>query len=383
MSLYTRKPRTPTLAKALLIHGLGEEHTLEHNHPVPTPGPDEVLVRCAAVSLNPVDWQSKTYNFGISSLPWINGRDASGSIESIGRNVTGLSIGDAVFTLTDYTKSNAGSYQEFFVAAATSVARIPSGLGFEQAAAVPVAGVTAGVVLQRYMGIELGLGLKSRVDSNGDGRGGGSQRQWLLIWGGATSTGYMAIQLAKIYGLSVIAVASVRNFEYLKDAGADVVLDRRFPEEALPRVEEVTKRDGGLRLAFDAVGVTTAGFCARILRKDGKNGKDESVLVALAGLPRGVEEDPEFKGLSLPTIKVKVFHNEPEFGAALLKELTTYLSDGRLKPPRVSVLSGGFDAVNLGLLRLRNMEISGTKLVIRVDETRSSSKDMQHELGWL
>ncbi|KAL4864554.1 chaperonin 10-like protein [Aspergillus spectabilis] len=367
MSQYTRKSRTPALAKALLINAIGKDYTLEPYHPVPIPGPDEVLIRCVAVSLNPVDWQSKAYNFGIPSFPWINGRDASGVIEHVGENVSEFAIGDAVFTLTDYTMSRTGSYQEFFTATATSVARIPAGMSFDAAAAVPVAAISAAVSLQRYM--DIGPHFSSLEPE--------PEPRWLLVWGGATSTGYMAIQLAKIYGLSVVAVASIGNFEYVRQAGADVVLDRNEPEEVLRRVEEWTR--GRLRLAFDAVGPVTARLCARALRKDTHTA---SVLVALAGISRDAAEDPDFRTLSLPTVKVKLFHNDPAFGTRLLKELTTYLGDGRLKPPRISVLSGGFDAVNLRLTKLRNMEVSGKKLVIRVHET-VYARDLKYDLGWL
>ncbi|KAL2847014.1 oxidoreductase [Aspergillus pseudodeflectus] len=368
MSLYARKPRTPTLATALLIKAIGTDYTLEPYHPVPIPGPDEVLIRCVAVSLNPVDWQSKAYNFGISSLPWVNGRDASGVIEAVGDNMSSLCVGDAVFTLTDYTKSHSGSYQEFFIATASSVARIPSGMSFESAAALPVAAITAAISLQRYMGI--GPSVPCPISAR--------EHRCLLIWGGATSTGYMAIQLAKIYGLSVITVASTVNFEYLRQAGADVVLDRKDPDEALRRIREITH--GRLRLAFDAVGPTTARLCARALCKEA--GQPSSVLVALAGLPKDVVEGPVFSTIMLPTVKVKLFHNEPTFGRHLLQELTAYLGDGRLKPPRISILSGGFQAVETGLLKLRNKEISGRKLVIRVDET-NNLKESRHDLGWL
>jgi NADPH:quinone reductase-like Zn-dependent oxidoreductase len=368
MSTYTRKPRTPTLARALLIKAIDTDYTLEPYHPVPIPGPDEVLIRCVAVSLNPVDWQSKAYNFSITSLPWVNGRDASGVIEAVGDDVSNFHIGDAVFTLTDSTKSHAGSYQEFFIAAASSIARIPSGMSFESAAAVPVAAITAAISLQRYMGIT-----PSSPPSPS-----GNERQWLLIWGGATSTGYMAIQLAKIYGLSVIAVASPANYGYLREAGADLVLDRNGPDEALRRIQEITR--GKLRLAFDAVGPTTARLCAKALCKE--SGQTLSVLAALAGIPKDVPEGLVFNTISLPTVKVKLFHNEPAYGSRLLQELTAYLADGCLKPPRICILSGGFEAVNLGLLRLRNKEISGQKLVIRVDET-SHSTELRHDLGWL
>jgi NADPH:quinone reductase-like Zn-dependent oxidoreductase len=188
----------------------------------------------------------------------------------------------------------------------------------------------------------------------------------------------MAIQLAKIYGLTVITVASPVNFEYLRQAGADVVLDRNDPDEALRRIREITH--AGLRLAFDAVGPTTARLCARALCKEA--GQPSSVLVALAGLPKDVVEGPVFSTIMIPTAKVKLFHNEPTFGRRLLQELTAYLGDGRLKPPRISILSGGFQAVDTGLLKLRNKEISGRKLVIRVDET-NNLKESRHDPGWL
>ncbi|VUC23862.1 unnamed protein product [Clonostachys rosea] len=322
--------------------------------------------------------QAKDYNFGISSLPWVSGRDVAGFIDQVSDSVTNFSPRDAVFTLTDYTSARCGAFQDYCIAHHASVALIPPNLTFEEAASIPVGAITAGVALKRYTGI-------SPKDHNALQK---ESQDWVLVWGGVTCTGYYVVQLASLYGYKVISVAGKDNLDYVRQAGADVVLDREMEDEDLVAVIR-RATSGQLSYAFDAVGPVTAGLCLQVMDTGKSCGK--KTLVALAGIPKQAKtagkggQPLELSSrilVNTPEIKVKIFHSDPEFGQELLQELTTYLINGQLQVPRIRIMDGGLEDVNKGLSLLKKGEISGSKLVIRVDRTAESQGGL-HYHGWL
>lgn len=308
----------------------------------------------------------------------MSGRDVAGVVDLIGDAVTNLAVGDAVFTLTDYTRPQCGAFQDYCIAHHASVVKIPSGLTFEEAAAVPVGVITAAVALQRYMGLHLRNSRQPR-----------DEREWILVWGGATCTGYFAIQLANLYGYRVVAVAGQRNRDYVYEAGAEIVLDREeSPSSIVHEIRRVTS--GSLKYAFDSVGGETAGLCVQALDGGGA-GPASKYLAALAGVParaKKVRQDGTPLELSdgsivhIPEIKVKMFHTDIEFGAGLISELTKFLEAAQLRIPRIMVMGGGLEVVNEGISLLKKGRISGCKLVIRVDRTRDRIDSIQY-CGWL
>lgn len=172
----------------------------------PEPQDDEVLVRVRAASLNRYDW------YNLTGTPWIGrpmtglrgpkspliGADFAGTIETVGADVTGLQPGDEVYGLRD------GALAEY-VQAKAGVALKPSNLSFEEAAAVPMAGLTA---LQ-------GVRDKAEVKPG----------QHVLVNGASGGVGTFAVQIAKAFGAHVTAVCSTRNVEQARSLGADEVVD--------------------------------------------------------------------------------------------------------------------------------------------------------------
>ncbi len=176
----------------------------------PTPAPHEILVKVHAAALNPVDWhfvRGAPYPVRMTAgglkRPTRQRRvgcDYSGTIEALGRSVTGFALGEPVFGLGE------GSLAEYLtVPADRAVVRKPQGLTFEQAAGVALAGLTALQVLRD----------KAMVRSG----------RKVLIVGAAGGIGTFAVQLAKVFGADVTGVQSTTALELVRSLGADCVID--------------------------------------------------------------------------------------------------------------------------------------------------------------
>lgn len=172
----------------------------------PIPLPTEVLVRVKAAGVNPVDVytaQGKAYMRALS-LPYIPGWDVAGIVEQVGYGTTHFQVGDEVFGMPWFPRA-ANAYAEYLVAPARHLALKPKSLSFEQAAALPLAGLTAWEML---------------VDIAKVGRG-----DRVLINGAAGGVGHLAVQIAKARGAYVVAVASGAKRLFLEQLGADVTVD--------------------------------------------------------------------------------------------------------------------------------------------------------------
>src|SRR5919106_4593185 len=174
----------------------------------PVPGDDEVLLRVHAAGVDPGVWHLMT------GLPYfvrvmgfvlrrpkfrVRGRDVAGHVEAVGTNVTHFKSGDEVFGICD------GSFAEFATAKEVALAPKPAHLSFEQAAAVPISGITA---LQ-------GIRDKGRVKPG----------QKVLIIGAAGGVGSFAVQLSKAFGAEVTGVCSTTKLDLVRSIGADHVID--------------------------------------------------------------------------------------------------------------------------------------------------------------
>jgi NADPH:quinone reductase-like Zn-dependent oxidoreductase len=196
----------------------------------PAPGDNEILVKVRAASVNALDWHMLTADIFLVRLggrglrkpanPTL-GADIAGQVEAVGKNVTQFKPGDEVFGDIGH-----GGFAEYALGKEKQLALKPANLSFEQAAAVPVAGLTA---LQ---------GLRD----NGKIRAG----QKVLINGAAGGVGTFAVQIAKAFGAEVTAVCSARNLEQARQLGAQHVIDYAR--------ENFTKNDQRYDLIFAANG---------------------------------------------------------------------------------------------------------------------------------
>ncbi|MGZ5400002.1 MAG: NADP-dependent oxidoreductase, partial [Nocardioides sp.] len=175
----------------------------------PPVGPDTVLVRVRATSVNPVDWKIREgYLTGAypHHLPIIPGWDVAGVVEAVGPAVrTGLEVGDGVFGYVRRDDVSFGTSAELVPAPERTVTLKPASLSFEQAGSLPLVGLTAWQALTEA----LEVGANDRV----------------LIHAGAGGVGHVAIQIAVALGAEVVATASPANHDFLRTLGATEVID--------------------------------------------------------------------------------------------------------------------------------------------------------------
>jgi NADPH:quinone reductase-like Zn-dependent oxidoreductase len=191
--------------KAVRIHEFGGVDVMNLEDVArPVPAPDEIVVKVYASGVNPVDWRIREGGMrSFLTLPMTLGYDAAGIVEETGSQVTSLQKGDAVYGVTNFPGD--GSYAEYCAAKATQFALKPKRLTFNEAAGVPLAALTAWTGLFDYGNLQAG--------------------QRILIQGASGGVGSFAVQFAKAKGAYVVATASAQNYTYLKQIGADEVLD--------------------------------------------------------------------------------------------------------------------------------------------------------------
>ncbi len=229
--------------QAVVVHETGGPEVLsleEVERPEPSDG--EVLIRVVAASVNPVDWK---YRRGLAprELPAVLGNDVSGEVEV--SRAEGFAEGDEAFGI-----AASGGYAEFATAPAGVIAQKPDGVSHEQAAAIPVAGLTAWQAL---------------FDRGALVRG-----QTALIAGAAGGVGHFAIQFAARAGAHVIGTGSARNREFVLGLGAHEYVD--YTEQ------DVAEVVSGVDVAFDTVGGETTQSLLPAVREGG-------ILVTIAGPP--------------------------------------------------------------------------------------------------
>ena len=228
---------------AILMHETGGPEVLHFEEAErPEPGDGEVLVRVRAASVNPADWKARRGPRD-TALPVVLGHNASGTVETSRSDA--FAEGDDVFGMTA-----SGAYAELATASAAAIARKPAAVSHEQAAAIPVAGMTAWQALFDRGGLERG--------------------QTALIAGAAGGVGHFGVQFAKITGARTIGTGSSRNRDFVLGLGADEYVDYTAQDVA----DVVQDAD----VVLDAVGGETTASLVPTVRPGG-------VLVTIASAP--------------------------------------------------------------------------------------------------
>ncbi|KZT60072.1 GroES-like protein [Calocera cornea HHB12733] len=185
------------------------------------PAEGQVRIRVEAAAQNPVDWKTIDYNFAIPFFPFINGVDVAGVVDKVGEGVSKFKVGDKVVAMPPFgTHPKHGVYQKYCILVADCTISIPASFTFDQVATFPVAYWTAALGMYDLPGFKLPLPLDDANNIVAHMKG-----EPLVVWGGSSSVGALAVQLGVVQGFKVISTCSPKNFEYVKSLGATEVLD--------------------------------------------------------------------------------------------------------------------------------------------------------------
>jgi NADPH:quinone reductase-like Zn-dependent oxidoreductase len=229
--------------KAITIHNYGGPEQLVYEEmPVPQYGPDEILVRVQATSINPVDWKTRE-GFGKENrkidFPFVLGWDVAGAVAETGDLVSRFKTGDLVFALADMDRN--GAEAEYVVLKTDAAARVPATISLDEAAAVPLTSLTAWMMLFDKADLQPG--------------------QRVLIHAASGGVGSFAVQLAKIAGAYVAGTTSEENIDYVKSLGADDVINYE--------TDDFTSRLKNYDAVLDTIGGETQKRSFKVLRKTG------------------------------------------------------------------------------------------------------------------
>jgi len=328
--------------------------------PIPTLRPTYMLVKTVAVAQNPTDWKHLTF----VDKPVTIGCDFAGVVEQVGSEVTlPWKKGDRVCGFThggNVTQTEDGAFGEYLMAKGDIQIRVPDNMSFEEACTLGVGILTCGQGM--YQSLQLPWPDKPS-----------KEKFPILIYGGSTATGALAIQFAKLSGLEVITTCSPRNFDFVKSLGADHVYDYSSPTCGA----DIRKLTGNKMFwAFDTISESTSPqICADALStsKQPNGMKPQYGAILVAKTPR---DDVDHKYTLGYTVIGEAFEKKGmkweanpedfEFCKKFMQTAQKLLEEKKLKPHRHEVRPGGLDAIFGGLDDMKNGKVSGVKLVYRI-----------------
>ncbi|KAK7527475.1 uncharacterized protein IWZ02DRAFT_370464 [Phyllosticta citriasiana] len=399
---HSKPDDVPELQTVLLLYQPKTRYALTPKHPVPElRHENEVLIKIEYIGLNPIDWKAPDFGWGIPTLPYISGRDFSGTI--VRSSSPSRPVGAQVLAVsTDYRDARKSAFQHYAVSTTHTICPLPNSSAPDPShASLGVAFTAAALALGVCLGVDFPSSssaggfdflhlLRSRTPPaaiphdvraeclNGIREAERARRgDWIAIWGGGSTTALMLTQLAKAAGLRVALVGDAKKHggrvvQRGRVGGAlavpDVMVDCWDEARAVDVLRGVA--GGRLRFAVDTVGKETAGKLAEALAAaaaaadHGTGGSQEQErvhLVGLSGVPKNVRN-----GVVVHVVPIKVFHEVRDVGLRTMEWLARLLSEGRLVTPEVEVVEGGLRSVNGALDRMRKNEVPGKRLVVRL-----------------
>lgn len=319
--------------------------------PIPTPSAHQLVIRNHALATNPVDWKIAEYGLFIKTFPNVLGSDISGLVESVGPNVTIFKKGDRVAAFAGVIASNnidEGAFQEYTLVYENAVVKLPENVSFEEGSVLPMAVATAGIGIFTY------LSIPRPSSSDNDKQTGG-----FLVWGGSSSVGTAAIQIAHALGFTVFAVSSPQHHEYLQTLGAHAAFNYK-DSTAVSQIIAAAKEAGvDIKYAFDAIS------------EDGSSPQVAKVVEAFEGgkvcltlpWPESAEKP---KGVEVVnTGAYRILTDQKEVGGWLFNQ---WLAEALVKKtfvpsPAVEIVEGGIGSVQRAL-EVHKKGVSGKKLVV-------------------
>lgn len=358
-------PSLPRTQKALVATG-PSTLALKENVAVPDIEADQVLIKTAAVALNPSDYKL----LDVSVTPGaISGSDVAGTVVKVGKDVRKpLKIGDRVFGVIFGANPGCptnGAFAEYVAATADLCLRVPSSMSFEAAASMGMGVMTVGLSFRA-------LGLEFKEVESTETTHGETMRPYVLVYGGATATGTLAIQLFRLAGYLPVVTCSPSNFELVKSLGAVAAFDyksgsckddiKRFTDGKLKYALDTIGNSATLLICYGAIGDAGGRYTAleqypKRLTLRRRNVKHNWVLGwTLFG--KAVELGGAYARPPMPEDRV--------FGGQWVAIMDTVLEQGKVRPHPLEVHEEGLAGIVPTLDLLRQGQVKGKKLVFVV-----------------
>lgn len=325
---------------------------------IPTLRDEYILVKNVAVGLNPTDWKHVEF---LAPPGVLVGCDYAGVVEAVGKDVKKpFKKGDRIFGFahgSNAVEPEDGTFAEYIVVKGDLQSKIPDNLSFQEAATLGVGIGTVGQGL--YQSLKLQLPTEPIKDATP-----------ILIYGGSTATGTLAIQFAKLSGYNVITTCSPRNFDLVRSLGADAVFDYKDPQAAA----EIRKHtNDNLKLVFDCISLeSSAAFCDNAISTAGG---EYSALLNIKIERANVNDRFTLayttlgEAFKFGDIPIPANPEDRTYAEKFIAMAEPLLAQGKIKvhPPKVG--TDGLKGVLEGLQLLKADKVSGEKLVYNVSET--------------
>jgi len=333
--------------------------------PAPKLRDDYILVKVKAIALNPTDWKHVDY---LTSKGARIGCDYAGIVEEVGSKVTKpFKKGDRVCGFAhggNEVNHEDGAFQNYIVAKGDVQIKIPDNMSFEEASTLGVGITTVGQGL--YQSLQLPPPNTPAAQS---------QKTPLLIYGGSTATGSLAIQYAKLSGLTVVVTCSPHNFDYVKSLGADEAFDYK-DSSCSQKIKEYS--NDSIIHAFDCI---SEGPSPKITvsAMSSSGGLYSTLLPVPAEEVRNVNDKVTMKSTLGYTVIGEYFKFGPqevpakpqdfEFGKMFWDMSRELLEQGKLKVhrPAVNKYGKGLEGAIKGMDAMRQGKVSGEKLVFTIE----------------
>jgi len=357
-SIPSIRTRTISTMKAIVING--KESTLSRDRPLPKLRDDYILVKTNCIALNPTDW--KHIAGGIAAPNGLSGCDYSGTVEEVGSAVTkSFKKGDRVCGCAhgaNASNPEDGVFAEYAVVKGDLQMRIPERMGFEEASTVSLGAMTCGQGLyQKALSLHLPTDpIKSE--------------EYVLIYGGSSATGSLAVQFAKLSGYKVLTTCSKKHHSWLKSLGAQP-FDYNEADVG-SKIREFS--NNSLKYAWDTISIPdSAKICSEALSSE--SGCKYGTILPVKP-PR---DDLEVTNTLMYTIFNEPFEKggrmtEPskedfEFAKKFFGITEKLLAEGKLKTHPEKVGERGLEGALEGMQHMKEGKVSGVKLVYRVADT--------------
>ncbi|GAA5879440.1 hypothetical protein JCM3774_005212 [Rhodotorula dairenensis] len=318
----------------------------------------EVLVKVHSVSVQPVDWKIQDYDFFVKEYPFILGTDVAGEVVEVGEGVINVKKGDRVLAhckgLGTGQAKHSG-FQKLAVLDAFLTAPIPDSVSFDEATVLPLALSTAAAGLYQSNHLDLPLPKPDAQKADGEGK-------VILVYGGSSSVGSAAIQLAVASGVAVVTTCSPANFDLVKSLGASAAIDYRsdsLVEDAVKAIEGAGSEFAGV---YDAISEKTTVEKSAEIASKAFGGKGKLYVATTLPPPEKLADGVKAGGVFAVDI---LFKEEARIAKAVYIDFVPKaLTNGSLKPkPDPLVVGKGLEKVQEGL-NVQKKGVSAKKVVI-------------------